>query len=72
MEAAAAKGLTSEVVQNFVGPICTALTPTTRVEHPAKTDNHKPTKRATIQGFLLKTARTRKKNRRDVKTIVRE
>jgi hypothetical protein len=71
-----AKGMRSESRQftgvfdaaGFTGIGLKALT--IRAKHPPRTVSHKPAKKAVTHGFLLNTARVRKKKRRDVKTRV--
>ena len=41
-------------------------------KHPPRTDTHKPAKNATTDGYVLNTARVRKKKRRDVNTTLAE
>ena len=43
-----------------------------KAKHPPRTATHKPAKNATTHGYVLNTARVRKKKRRDVNTTVAE
>ena len=43
---------------------------TMKAKHPPRTASHKPAKKATTHGYVLNTARVRKKKRRDVNTTV--
>ena len=71
--AIAAKGLMPELRQIVVvfdtGFTGTGLKASTmKAKHPPRTASHKPAKKAITHGFLIKTARVRKKKRRDVNT----
>ena len=74
---AAIKGLVPSLVQ--IGVVFDAgFTDTGRKistmkgKHPPRTPSHKPAKKTITHGYVLNTARVRKKKRRDVNTIVAE
>ena len=78
--AAATKGLMLELIQMGVvfssdlGSIIGSGSniSTMKAKHPPRTANHKPAKKAIIHGYVLNTARVRKKNRREVITRVEQ
>ena len=73
MVTVAAKGLMPESIQSW-GVFVTVFTgtgvktSTMRAIHPPRTASHKNAKKVVTHGFLLNTARVRKRKRRDVNT----
>ena len=72
---AAIKGLVPLLIQNGIlldaGFTDTGKKISTmKAKHPPRTASHKPAKKATTHGYVLNTARVRKKKRRDVNTTV--
>ena len=70
MVIATTKGLMLELKHNAGSTSSGAKISKIKAKHPPRTANHKPAKKATTHGYKIRTARVRKKKRREVNTTV--
>ena len=72
MVAAATKGLMVELIHDAGSTGSGSKISTIKAKHPPRTANHKIAKKATTHGYKIRTARVRKKKRREVNTTVEQ